>query len=525
MVLSIVATDKGKRIYEIITAIISVLFGVMFLITPMCGDDNWYLGGTTGSTWSTEALRTTWNTVSNLWYVTNGRVGNLVSALFLAFLPRWVWAMIMSISLWGIFYIGPRLANTRWLSIGSGLWIIGVSLVFPWPDFMFSIMFSLNYLPTLILGLLSFYWFTSRYGDSSEVCNWSVTIGCFLVAMLAGWWHEGFGVPMLCACGIYGITRWKRPSRVSAAIFLGIMAGLGCITISPAFWASMDFRQPIWNKGAISWKILHLIGFNICFYIYFIMFVFAIGLKKTRNKIRTDRSYIAFLVAVLCFGIITLPIYIKYYAGPRTGAFSQLISLIGIIAILPIFFMRNINGESGNTGRFLFYLMSVLCMVNIAISIPIQVKLTKEIESVRALWKAEKRDRGGVVFYDKTPIRVGFDLMKPSYQVLNTNYGLEGMRVLPCRLAKFNYNMGTRCSDSTLVIFDNLIIYRGDWNLNHDNEERPDLIVVLKDGEKEYTRADWQSFRGMDGNIYTYVEPHNLKMNRNLKIVDAEIIR
>ena len=525
MVLNRIATDKGKRIYEIITVIISVLFGVMFFITPICGDDNWYLGGTTGSTWSSEALRTTWNTVSDLWYVTNGRVGNLVSALFLAFLPRWVWAMVMSISLWGIFYIGPLLAKSGWLSIGSGLWIIGVTLVFPWPDFMFSIMFSLNYIPTLILGLLSFYWFTSRYGDSSEVCNWPVTIGCFLVAMLAGWWHEGFGVPMLCACGVYGIARWERPSRVSIAIFLGILVGLGCITISPAFWASMDFRQPIWNKGSISWKLFHIIGFNICFYMYLIMFVFAISLKKTRNKIKINRSYFAFLVAVLCFGIVTLPIYIKYYAGPRTGAFSQLISVIGIIAVLPVFFKKKINGNNDKIGKLLFYLMSIMCFVNIAISIPIQMELTKEIESVRNLWRTENLDGKGAIFYDKTPIKIGVDLMKPSYQVLNTVYGLEGMRVLPTRLEKFNGEMGKQCSDSVLIIYDNMIIYRGDWNFNHKNKKRPDLIVVLDNGEEKYTRADWQSFMGSDGDVYTYVEPHNLKMNQSLKIVDAKVIK
>lgn len=490
------------------------MLGVMFLIYPLCADDHWYMGGQDGAPWSLRALASAWDQVAALWHVSTGRVGNLASALFLGFMPRPVWAAAMAGCCFGILATGPRIIGCRPLSVGASLWTAGFCFAFPWMDYMFSIIFSMNYFPALLLGLATFVMYENSYGTGRRGA-----LAAAVVALAAAWWHEGLAVPLAGALVVYSAVRGGKLPRRAKVILGATAVGMACIAVSPAFWDSMDFREPIWNRGSAWWRMLHLIGFNCFFYLYLVAMAAALALRRYRRMLLGSRAVLARQLALLAFGVITLPIYIKYYAGPRTGIFSQMFSLAGLLSLATFVRPAEIPRRGAMAVCAAVY---ALCIVNIAAAINVQRRLSAETAEVDALWQsAEARERGAV-FYDVTAPHAGIDFYKPSYQVLNTSYGLEGRIILPASLERFDSRHdGHSCSDTMLLLHEGMLIYRGGWDMGENRTHRPDIVITTPDGSETVSRADWYSFRDAEGVECTYVAPHAVILNPSTVIMDA----
>ncbi len=488
----------------------------MFCIYPLCADDRWYMAGVDGGAWSLSALASAVDYVEHLWHTTNGRVGNLAAALFLGFMPRGVWAVLMALCCLGIMALGPRVVRCRPGSVASAAWVAGFCFLFPWLDYMFSIMYSLNYLPALLLGLATFALYERGY-DGREPAR-SAVAG-FLAAWGAAWWHEGLAVPLGASLVVYSLVRRQRLPRPCAAILGGVALGAACIALSPAFWNSMDFREPIWNRGTLSWRLLHLLGFNCLFFLYLAAIVVVLAFRATRRRLVASRVHLARQLALLAFGLVTLPIYVKYYAGPRTGAFSQMFSLAGLLSLGRIYLPRPLPRR---VALVAWALLFGACLASLAASIAVQRRLSAEIERVDAMWRSPASQARGAVFFDVTRPAAGLDLFRPSYQVLNTSYGLDGRTILPARLEHFDSRRhGTACSDTMLLLYDGLVVYRDAWDMGPARTRRPDIVIVTAAGDSIESRADWYSFRDTAGAPCTYVAVHAAIMNPSLEIADA----
>ncbi|MDE6109643.1 MAG: hypothetical protein K2F72_05085 [Muribaculaceae bacterium] len=495
---------------------VAVMLGVMFLIYPVCADDHWYMGGVDGAPWSMRALSSAWEQVVALWHVSTGRAGNLASALFLGFLPRPVWAADMAGCCFGTLVAGPRVIGCRPLSATGTLWTAGSCFAFPWLDYMFSILYSMNYFPALLLGLVTFAFYERSYDASGS----KSMVAAAATAFLAAWWHEGLAVPLAVALVVYSLVRGGRVPRRAAVILAALALGMACIGLSPAFWDSMDFREPIWNRGSASWRLLHLMGFNCFFYIYLIAMTVALAVRKCRGRLLASRPVAARLLALLAIGLVTLPIYIKYYAGPRTGIFSQMFCLAGLLSLGAFLCPRGIKRRGRAVLATVVY---ALCVINIAAAIGVQRHLSAEAAAVDKLWSTEQARERGAVFFDVTPPRAGFDLFKASHQLLNTSYGLEGRTVLPARLESFDSSRdGRTCTaDTMLLVHEGLLIYRGPWDMGTRRTHRPDVVLTTAGGDTLESRADWYSFRDAAGRECTYVVPHACILNPATVIADA----
>lgn len=514
--------NKGHFIYyAILTGILSILFGIMIAITPRSVDDIWYLENSMGHKGSWDYF---WSTVLNCWQhwqYDTGRLSNMAAAPFLALFPQWIYAALTSIGIWITYLGGPILSKSNFFSYSAAVWIVVITFIFPWFDFMFGIIFSINYVWTIALAVIYFYWFFKDY--DKQTLSLLQKILLFVLSFILGWWHEGFSVPLIAAIATYFIIRKKFPDRTRLLMITGLFLGILMIVIMPAFWVQIHSRDSIMIKSVL-WETLVGTVFICMFYLYLLIFIISICQANVRNELTQNRNrLLAFFSAILIYGIIGSAIYFKYYTGPRVGCYVQIISSFGLICIVKFFRTpRFLNKAYLKTSAV--YITFLFSAVNLLSSIVIQQKLTNEFHDVMSLYSKSIISNDGVVFYDQTQRQLGLDLFKPSYKVLNTPYGLkhglEYAKIIPKSLENFNPASTeiSKCTDNGLFIFKNLVLKRGRLqNVTGD--------LMLKTSENTFvpTRAFFYEFKDIHGNVWTYIKTVSQTFNPDLKITDAKL--
>ncbi|MDE6611963.1 MAG: hypothetical protein K2K22_05315, partial [Muribaculaceae bacterium] len=122
--------------------------------------------------------------------VDNGRIPQLLATV-LVVLPRWAVAFVLSLSVWLCVMFSARIAGV-WqrhpflFALMVFMWVFCM----PWADFMFTIMFAANYLPTGAVMLFALWLFVNR-----KLKVWSAVA----LGLVAGAGHE-----MYCAAMIAG---------------------------------------------------------------------------------------------------------------------------------------------------------------------------------------------------------------------------------------------------------------------------------------------------------------------------------
>ena len=289
----------------------------------------------------------------------------MIAVPFLSLLPKYVYSFLTSIAIWIIYLSGPYFAKTRYISLGAAFWILVVTFVFPWFDFMLTIIYSINYVWALALAFVFLYFFI-KYRSSRASIEKCLLL--FVFSYVIGWWHEGLSVPLLASILVYFFIERKFPDRTNAFMITGLACGILTIMCLPAFRCSVNHRYSVLFKPVL-WETILGFCFVALFFIYMVMLGTSLIIKNKRKQFITD--------GILTFGITGTVVYLKYYSGPRVGTFIQMFSAMGIILLCnhkdsgySIF--QHILRFSSVITAFIFSLTSLYS------SIPIQRKLTKE---------------------------------------------------------------------------------------------------------------------------------------------------
>lgn len=501
-----------KKLLYVGCGLVAVLFGVMFFLTPTYNDDLWYLKNSIGQRGTPEHLWSTLIEACSHWRDDTGRLSNLFAAPFLSFFPKWVYSGLTASAIFFILIKGAELTGAPRVSPGSAFWIFTVVFIFPWCDYMFGVIYSINYVWGAFLGVAVLTLLGGRCRD------WLF----FLLCYLTGWWHEGLTVMLLAGVATYyfvrnprRLLRLKIPRRPFIAV-VGLSLGMLTIVLLPAFANQVAARYSHIFADALWITLLNILAWNLLFYIYFILYISGLCLRRVRRRWFADnRAQMALFTAFAVAGMVSTVIYFKYYNGARTGAFCQLMSAVAIIRIVPTLFTFKIRRNARIISVAAVLLLSV---VNLVASIVVQTRLTKEFDRVNHLG----RIAGGElpeVYYDPTPVRLGVDLLKPSYLALKTSYGLNNIILLPTRLEGFSPDNpdAARCSDTTLWIYHGLPVYNGAESI--DNCE---LQLTLTDGGELITPVSVRRFHDANGENATYIRPPRLTLGER-EITDARI--
>ena len=191
-----------------------------------------WLDGAASSPW--RGLADTWRLH---WLSDNIRLANILFSLSLC-LPQWV----SGIGLWGCFaawiLLTLRIARPQSRSAWATAGVAALIVLLPyWEGPMAGDCFRYNYIWATALSLWAVRLFIDpRKHGSAAMALWGLA---------AGWWHEGFALPLLAGMAAVAITRRRDRDRRRLWLMGGIAAGVAILISAPGIWV----RHEGWQAG------------------------------------------------------------------------------------------------------------------------------------------------------------------------------------------------------------------------------------------------------------------------------------
>jgi len=295
-----------------------------------------YNGGDRSFSW------TAWGLMGHeIWSGDNFRLGNFICPMVTLFMPRWLWALSVGVSvgltlLFIVRFIAP--SDGRRVLATLLVWVLLV-LFMPWRNCIFTVSYTLNYLLPAVLSV-TFVWYWMNYGCNAE------RVAVILLAVLFGWSHEAFAVPVVC-----GALVWMMSCRVRKRIIprfawvsLGVLA-LTAFGVALCPGVLSRFCNEVVDGGG---SINHSPG--IRFYLDISLVIVLVAVVIMLALTRSGRARLGSLArngGAVVFGVASvlaavISVFVEH--TPRSSFPAQLYALIclGIIC-MPV--LRRVGGR------------------------------------------------------------------------------------------------------------------------------------------------------------------------------------
>lgn len=505
----------AKIAYIVALAILFVGVALMYALTPLMCDDLWYVMTSSGANSKLDALSSVWNECLRHWYTDTGRLANLINAPFLTIVPKWVFGILTAALTIGVTELSRRIIGVGVGSLPSWVILFGVVFMLPWLDYMFTVVFALNYIWSAAFAMLSLYFVIKKQPESVHgMC------GAAICCVLAGWMHEGFTVPIMAGLAFWFLA--MRKINLKQIILVGAwMAGGVLILISPAFWLRTDgvtsgfFKFVAWERLASG------LLYNCMTFVYISMLLYVLIYGKLRRKIFADHGW-AF--SLLCLGICVVgsAIYYKFYLGSRMSFVMQLFGTIGVAWLLRYFKWAS----KGISNVLAAFFVITIMTVHYCESVCAQIVLRKEFYDIVKLYRSEP---SGQIFYDNISPKIDLTLLRPSYRVFNEPnpqeefsyyYGPDrpNLTIVPTALKHIDMDKTTVADDSPLFVYEGYVLYKD------DELDLLSILVETDDGVVIPTRVKVKAFITDSDEKYYLVVPHLQYSPLKVKIKSARIL-
>lgn len=275
----------NKWLYVTVLSVIALAFGAMVWITGKEYDtllfEGLYLR--LGGNGNGDAID--WNAwadyASYQWWHDNVRLPNLICPLVTLFTPEWLELiifggamMVMAAAVERLCAQGEAIDWRRLVMV----WLL-IAVALPWRGAMFNTDYALNYIVGggVATGLLWLMW--SNRG--SRVWSSGLTAAGVLLAVVVGWWHEGFAVP-LCAgmIALIALRRVSLRSTVTALTLVTLVVAVACVNCRGMMqriagennalnwtWRTLVYDNAfvwcnlgVWTASAMSWGVRRFVG-------------------------------------------------------------------------------------------------------------------------------------------------------------------------------------------------------------------------------------------------------------------------
>lgn len=203
---------------------LGVAFSLWFMWTPPMDDDLHYLlyfrdyllhGGD-------YPIGNVWEMIRSEWHINNIRWVNMITAVTLVLIPRWVMAIILgaclSLSLWW----SITLAGAKRKLASSIAVVTLIVCALPWHANVAIMDYAHNY----IFASAIFTGFFILWFKDAPVRDFWHAVGLITVGVFAGESHEGFSLPVLCAIIVFALFNrmaiTRRRLLLTAALAIGV---------------------------------------------------------------------------------------------------------------------------------------------------------------------------------------------------------------------------------------------------------------------------------------------------------------
>lgn len=377
----------------------------------------------------------------------------------------------------------------------------------PWYDYLLIVTYGINYLWAGTLAVWAAYCLLNADKYHSAAAG--------SVCFIAGWMHEGFGVPLSTAAIILLLTEHKN--RGYSKLTILTIAGTCCTALTPAIWRRLFYMSTASGKEyPLSESLLH---FGPIVALLVILAALLLKHTITNRRIWKDKRTIFYVVYILAASSLAF----KFYCGPRITTSPVIFTFAGIMTLMPDLklFSRRLFSKICASSIVAFSIL------HLSYAIHLQYRLQHQFDEIVRLFKASET---GQLYINPIPMRADISLYKTTVRQFHESvprtmfsryYGRttsKVMTILPERLQGFTPDKGTP-SDyiKGLYIYNNCLVACS--GIITDGR-----IIIILDSEKNRheTRIRLQKFKAADGNNYELVTPHTAILNPSLRIIDAE---
>lgn len=345
--------------YVAFTACLSVLFGIIYYLHPYLHDDIWFMQPLCRD-WSNPllVLRSFVDTYVDHYLFDNGRLSNVFGMLLLL-LPKWVGAFVLAVNTFVVLALGAAVAGIwRRRPVLCGLWAFGFTFALPWFDYMFCVIYAVNYLTTSALYLSAAYIFLHRPSRVGVA-------GAFALGLLLGLWHEQFACAAVGSMVCVALFRRSYVTRRSAAMALGLILGMSFLLLAPGPYSRVGFFTMF--KGFAN--ILSGTAYGLPFYVYLLV---CIGLLFTQWRRKLCSPTIVYLLVT---GLISWIVWRVFFHCPRLVWLLNLSAMLGSLYLAA----RWLRQRGGRLAWIASIALWVICCAHLISVLPWTARLGSEV--------------------------------------------------------------------------------------------------------------------------------------------------
>lgn len=505
---------RNPQAFDCWLIVVAVLYGLVFALTPWGIDDFNYAYGTVDCTSPVDVAAGVWRNAADRWFYDTGRLANIVSPVFLGLLPHWIFAILSGIAMWVTFFFGIRLAGVRQGSVWAYFIVFVLTFALPWLDFAFTVIFALNYVWTGALTVV-----VLRFLFCRQPRGRGATVGVCLLALAAGWMHEGFSVPVIAGLFAWWLARGRRMTSVQWAMAGSYFLGFLFIVASPAVWRRAGVSVSLFEKFTWMEIIPHAVAFNIVPFAFLLLLAVVVCRRRLREHVFGDARRREFVVFTFTATLTAMAIFFSMYLGPRMGWTGTLMATLGGAAVFSA-----LDRMPCGLRRALSLIMAVCVAANLVGTAVLQYDYMKENDEITRLFNESPT---GEVYYDNLPMKLDISCFKTSGRCFNEHYPQEAfatyyhngdgkmLQLLPSVLRGFEGKKAIACaSDSTLYLYRGLL-------LSSEEPAEDSVIRITTDrfGTVD-SRLRARPFTASDGYRWYLIIPHVAQMYP-FRILDA----
>lgn len=503
---------KNKIIFYINLLLVSILFFLLYTFSPLESDDYWFLEGTQGMQNGWYMFKTACITMQERWFTDTGRLGNIISPMFLALFPKWVFNLLSTCAISTIIILSCYISNSKIGTLQSYIILFATIIFFPWYDYLLCITFGINYVFGIALILFATYFLLN---PSQNIIL--LILQC-IICFIAGWIHEGFGVPLACGSFFVGVYLFKNKLLRKEYIYLScsLILGASMISLSPVFWNRAENSISNIYKFPLKEMIMQ-IGPGVLLFSIFIICLLLIILNHHKYNI-TNKQLLS-LILITITNAASFVIMIKFYNGPRTGAGVIIFSTIGTLLILNILnFHLNCY-----ISCFVKTVISLFLLVHMSYTVIYQKQLLKEYNIIISLYNNSK---DGTIYYDITFPKANLSFYKttvrqfheriPKKQIAWYFDKDKNLVILPEKLQNFKDSDLIKASKPGYFLCKGYIIKSPEIEDNNIH-----LLVDTNKGDNKETRFRLDSFKDKENKEWIFIMPHIQTLDSSLFITDV----
>lgn len=456
----------------------------------------------------------------------NGRLANVLSPVATLFTPKWLFAVITGLVVSLSFGLIIHIAGIKKKNRAPAFVILWISsLVFlPWRNAIMVNDYLLNYVYSSLAILLFIYLFSVT---TRKVLSLFWLFISMLVAIIAGWFHEGFSVPLACSVALFllgGKLKFSRQTWILAIFFF--LSSVWVVT-SPGI---ISRAGNVVNGRSLTESVTFFVSCMPAFLIlcgFFFTSWFLPSLREYTRKLMQKPEF--FLSVFASFFSMIVILVVK--ADSRASWPVELYSLIAIFSYFPFFFPGGFN-KNMNIAAGVLAIIGVLFFINV---IRFQRLLYIQDKEIISLMESSKT---GTIFYDLTdPNKKRLEtfflpvsnqwVTSFQYIALNSRYddksdkNVKYYAVVPAALKDYRPSKSLSMKGNAgISSFNNILVApASEFSYRDDNQyaDEYNYDVITEDGRLHPSEIFFRlRFNSPDGNYYVYVRP--------LKRFDSKII-